>query len=833
MKKIKLKTTFKYSKKIALRFHDVRYYACMGEEYKHLLYKEQQKRKYSTPKNEKISQIIDEYKEKGRNQILFVNWSLKYISKRNISARFNNLTPPLHTNLHQFMSSVPLLIQSYQKIRKNKGYMTAGAAIPPSQWETMNPIKKRFLSATLRSSPDGINLSHFFEASKLIRKGLYPWGPSRRIYIDKPGQPDKKRPLTIPPFFDRIVQQSIKTVLETIYEPWFDKDNCSFGFRPGKGTHNAITALTARGTQGLLNAIEGDIKEAYDKVNKDKLVKILAKRIRDNKFLTFIKQRLNYMFYDTESRTYQTPVDGIPQGGIDSPYLFNIYMKEFDEWLLNHLRKTADDQNKIIRIDKHSGKTIAEKSNPQVKEKTMLRNRIKKGIKLIATIKNKNDKYREINKLRILQHKNRKIPSLDKTRANRRFVYIRYADDWIILTNASKYTIDALKLAISEWLMINLDAVLSLDKTLTTDLRKDKAHFLGFELIYKETRKLALKYNFQKDKYILSKVAGSEIKTAPDSQRLINRLFMKGYCDKKGYPITIPWLSCMEPFMIIERFNSVINGLANFYAEFISNKNSLNRWIYILRYSCLKTLAQKYKTSIKKLFTRYREKDQGFVKKYGKTIIWKLRIKHSGDKEYEKTYRLTTYLLALDSAVKLKQRNAYEIIHDKLADKGNYLTVERYMNLQKEHNQPSPLEKDYLDKIKWINWRTSCSFNLPCAICGKPGPSEMHHIKHVRKQKYSLIPEPKTWEKMMSLRNRKQIPVCRGCHMDKIHAGKYEGQRLISMTPTTLLDNRMVNIECYVNKSDYEYFGKSLEEKGFKLITKKKNESSEHLENNY
>lgn len=82
--------------------------------------------------------------------------------------------------------------------------------------------------------------------------------------------------------------------------------------------------------------------------------------------------------------------------------------------------------------------------------------------------------------------------------------------------------------------MTNLDAELSLEKTLTTDMRKDKAHFLGFELVYRETRKLALKYNAQKGKYILSKVAGADIKIAPDSQRLINRLFMKGYCDKKG-----------------------------------------------------------------------------------------------------------------------------------------------------------------------------------------------------------------------------------------------------------------------------------------------------------
>jgi hypothetical protein len=124
MKKLKLKTTFKYSKKVALRFHDVRYYACMGEEYKHLLYKAQQKMKYSTPKNDTITNIIEEYKEKGRNQILSVNRSLKMLSKRNIRARFNNETAPLHTNIHQFIGSVTLLIQSYQKIRKNKGYMS-------------------------------------------------------------------------------------------------------------------------------------------------------------------------------------------------------------------------------------------------------------------------------------------------------------------------------------------------------------------------------------------------------------------------------------------------------------------------------------------------------------------------------------------------------------------------------------------------------------------------------------------------------------------------------------------------------------------------------------
>ena len=113
--------------------------------------------------------------------------------------------------------------------------------------------------------------------------------------------------------------------MESIYEPWFDKDNCSFGFRPGKSVHNAITALSSPATRGLGYAIEGDIKAAYDKVNKEKLVKILSKRINDKKFLDFIAKRLKYMFYDTKYMKYEFPQDGIPQGGIDSPYLFNIY----------------------------------------------------------------------------------------------------------------------------------------------------------------------------------------------------------------------------------------------------------------------------------------------------------------------------------------------------------------------------------------------------------------------------------------------------------------------------------------------------------------------------
>ena len=74
---------------------------------------------------------------------------------------------------------------------------------------------------------------------------------------------------------DRVVQATILRVLEAIYEPWFDKLNRSFGFRPNKGCHDAIYNITRKETRGLTTAIEGDIKGAYDNVSKEKLIKCL------------------------------------------------------------------------------------------------------------------------------------------------------------------------------------------------------------------------------------------------------------------------------------------------------------------------------------------------------------------------------------------------------------------------------------------------------------------------------------------------------------------------------------------------------------------------------
>ncbi len=82
-------------------------------------------------------------------------------------------------------------------------------------------------------------------------------------------------------------------------------------------------------------------------------------------------------------------------------------------------------------------------------------------------------------------------------------------------------------------------------------------------------------------------------------------MFMKGYCDKDGFPREIPWLSTLDAYTIISRYNAVLRGLANYYAEYINYPSSLYRWLYIVRWSALKTLACKHHTKISKVKEKY------------------------------------------------------------------------------------------------------------------------------------------------------------------------------------------------------------------------------------
>jgi retron-type reverse transcriptase len=831
-----LRSKIVYKKDIAISFSKMAYYEVLGEDIRKLPGRDKEKLKFSTPRQERVTKLLANYKKRLMKKANGYFHILKGIYNENCLAIRNSLPPPKHTNLLSLVASIPNLIVSYKKIRSNKGASTLGAMLSYHDNKRLNPLQRRLINSTLRA-PDGLTYQIFELTSQLLKQGKYPWGASRRIYIDKPGQPGKLRPITIPPFMDRVVQTAILAVLESIYEPWFQIQNRSFGFRKGKGVHDAIYATTRMENKGYTFAIEGDIKGAYDNVNREKLITILSKRIMDRKLLKLIHSRLDYTFFDMNENKYVKESHGIPQGGIDSPYLWNIYMMEFDVHIQEYLNQLFNKINdkvlgpgvtsprflpKIttrLRTERRSllkklrllrKINTKEKYDAIISQKTEGWNSIRillKGINFGKSGENtKEIRYSLIKRIHSIRALLLSIPATEPGKAYLRFIYLRYADDWIIMGRFRKQLAVDIKNYIRDWLSMHLDAKLAEDKTLITDLQKGPAHFLGFEIYRERNAKLA---------YVngaLTRTTGWGVKAYPDKQRLISRLHMKGYCTEDGKPKPMSWMSRLETFALISRFNSVLLGLGNFYYGFVP-KSSLNRWIYIIRFCLLKTLAQKYNTTIKGIFRRF-----GIRTPTGNTISYRVRNifeRHGKETAMSKTWTLLTEL-------ELQKRCIGNLRYSFCKKVFNKIEYDKDINPIPSGSKSDPSVKDesWIDHIHWVNLRTSASFDLPCCICGSPGPIQMHHIKHIRKTKYSSLSENKPHLRVMALRNRKQIPVCRNCHLNRIHGGTYYGANLkhfVSIgTPTNRgYDNRLINIENQINKSDKEYYAKTLVEKGW------------------
>lgn len=852
-----MKSNINYNKNTAKKFHDVRFYENNEFVQKNLEYMNNEKKSLKTKNREKVSTLIHNIKEDTKDKGKVFN-IIEKIYEKNRKFAFNETDIiPMNSDLLNIIANEDLLLVSYNKIRRNRGATTKASETSNETFNSFNSIQKSFINKTFES-PDGINMKVINTTSKLIKDNRYPWGTSRRIYVDKPGKLNSKRPITIPPFMDRVVQEALNTVLMAIYEPYFEKRNCSFGFRPNKGVHDAIVSLTGGNANGLCMAIEGDIKSAYDKVNRDILIDILGEKITDKKFLSFIRNRINYTYYDEDKKSYISDDMGLPQGGIDSPYLWNIYMMEFDEFIIDHITNKFEILNlkargirlnpkRNIALKEHRflerkrstlrkillwfNTRIKDKSSNIIEEMEIISkktniNIIKEGIfsgelhsfKQILKevgIGNTKDLKTIMKNLFVLSKSLKsqalKLPSRDLNKLRLRFIYSRYADDWILITNAKIDILDTIKSEIAQFLESRLKATLSSEKTLITDIRKNSAHFLGFEIKTYRNKKIG-KYKRSvkgKSRFISAITAGYRVFAIPDRQRLINRLHMKGYCNENGFPREIGFLSSLETFSIIERYNSVLTGISLYYAEFIRNpRRNLSRWIYIIRYSCFKTLAQKHKTSIREIFKKY--KAPRIEKTKENTIMVKV-INHIDSTTVIKTWRLKTTKELIDDALSLNRKK-------QLFD--NYWNIQNGNQVIYINDKYRVTSDNYFDKLKWVNIRTKAAFDLPCSICGSNEDIEMHHLNHVKKNKYNLIDKEKTWEKMMHLRNRKQIPVCKDCHTNLIHKGRYGGTKLSYFHPKIMYDNRLISIESNFKNPNInkEKLISNLSNKGWKII---------------
>ncbi len=311
--------------------------------------------------------------------------------------------------------------------------------------------------------------------------------------------------------------------------------NRSFGFRPSKSTLDALTAITSRKTVGMRTALEGDVEKAYDTVNKEKLIEILKKTIKDNKFIKLIRSRLDYSFQVEGTKERQTPLDGLPQGGIDSPIFWNIYMFELDQFVHTELQKHIDKFNSRVTERKFSRNYFT--SRNELRRLGTQRTRIQKILSSITSDEDRvkslrTELFDRIKKTRLANHRKNRIRSATTNQLTLRILYFRYADDWVLLTNGGKEVALSIKQKIAKFLESELGLKLSEKKTLVTEITKEPARFLGFEIRVSDRGGLRRLKNVAKDgteplkKFILCKKSSATIWVQPDKQRLINRFHM-------------------------------------------------------------------------------------------------------------------------------------------------------------------------------------------------------------------------------------------------------------------------------------------------------------------
>jgi RNA-directed DNA polymerase len=164
----------------------------------------------------------------------------------------------------------------------------------------------------------------------------------RRVHIPKPGRPNETRPLGIPTVRDRVVQRAMVNVIEPILDHQFHER--SFGFRHGRGAHDALRVVEQKLREGYVYVVDADLKGYFDTIPKDRLLTLIKKHISDSRMLKLIKMFLDQNILE-ELREW-TPIAGVPQGAVLSPVLSNLYLNPLDHEMAEHgfeMVRYADD----------------------------------------------------------------------------------------------------------------------------------------------------------------------------------------------------------------------------------------------------------------------------------------------------------------------------------------------------------------------------------------------------------------------------------------------------------------------------------------------------------
>lgn len=178
-----------------------------------------------------------------------------------------------------------------------------------------------------------------------LRAGSYCAPPVRRVWIDK--EDGRKRPLGIPTLEDKIVQRAAAMLLEAVYEPIFQ--DCSYGFRPGRSAHQALTYLRTQCLKrGVTRIVDADVSGYFDHIDHGNMRTFLKRKVNDGSLLRLIGKWLNAGVLD--EGCLQRPEAGTPQGGVISPILANVYLHHvLDEWITQDVQARLSGECIIVR----------------------------------------------------------------------------------------------------------------------------------------------------------------------------------------------------------------------------------------------------------------------------------------------------------------------------------------------------------------------------------------------------------------------------------------------------------------------------------------------------
>lgn len=490
-----------------------------------------------------------------------------------------------YKRLYRNLYNSEFYLQAYQNIYANEGNMTAG---------------------TDGKTIDGMSIERIEKLINSLKDHSYRPNPARRTYIKKKN--GKLRPLGIPSFNDKLVQEVVRMILESIYEPTFS--NRSHGFRPNRSCHTALQQLKANFT-GVKWFIEGDITSFFDNIYHSVLVNILRKRIHDEYFIALIWKFLKAGYI--EDWKYNRTYSGTPQGSIISPILSNIYLNEFDKFMENYM-----DKFKI-------GKT-REKYTPywQLHEKIrwLKDGKIKPEIWERMDEKEKKEYLKNIKKMT-----NEKLQMPTKNPMDngyKRLQYVRYADDWLCGVIGSKQDAEKIKSDIKEFLVSELKLELSVEKTLITNA-KVKARFLGFDICTSDSQQTILDKNGVRGRFFVGRIR-LYLPREKWQKKLIEYSALK-IKYQNGKEVFVPthrtYLINSDDLEIINQYNAEIRGIYNYY-RIADNVSVLGDFYYIMKYSMFKTYAAKYKTHISNIRRKYGYKRFGikYPSKSGKAVAY-------------------------------------------------------------------------------------------------------------------------------------------------------------------------------------------------------------------